>query len=123
LEDLHEVLEGQLTASFHGTENDSKSEQVASLISRISTRVGRVVWNGYPTGVEVNHAMVHGGPYPASSDLRSTSVGGRAINRWVRPLCYQAFPEALLPPELQLDNPLQIPRLVDGKLHHLKLQQ
>jgi len=116
LSELHELLEGQLTASFHGTEEDLKSEHVVSLISSISTRVGRVIWNGYPTGVEVNHSMVHGGPFPATSDSRSTSVGGRAILRWVRPLCYQAFPESLLPHELQLDNPVDINRLVDGKL-------
>jgi len=74
------------------------------------------VLNGYPTGVEVSHAMVHAGPYPSTSDGgRSTSVGTRALNRWARLICYQNFSEDLLPPELQTANPLGLRRLVDGK--------
>ena len=74
------------------------------------------MFNGFPTGVEVNHAMVHGGPFPATSDSRTTSVGTQAIFRFARPVCYQDFPEEALPPELQKTNPLGIMRLVNGKL-------
>jgi NADP-dependent aldehyde dehydrogenase len=73
-----------------------------------------VVFNGFPTGVEVSHAMVHGGPFPATSDGRSTSVGTQAIFRFVRPVCYQDFPDAALPPELQDANPLGLMRMVNG---------
>jgi NADP-dependent aldehyde dehydrogenase len=77
---------------------------------------GRVLVNGFPTGVEVAHAMVHGGPQPATSDTRTTSVGAVAIERWLRPVCYQNFPEALLPEALQDGNPLGVLRVVEGKL-------
>jgi NADP-dependent aldehyde dehydrogenase len=79
-------------------------------------KAGRLVCNAFPTGVEVCHAMVHGGPYPATADGRSTSVGTLAIHRFVRPVCYQGFPDAALPEELQEANPLGINRLVDGKI-------
>ena len=85
------------------------------LLDVLETRVGRVVINGFPTGVEVCHAMVHGGPFPATSDGRSTSVGTNAIHRFTRSVCYQGFPDALLPAELRKANPLGIRRLVDGK--------
>jgi len=75
---------------------------------------GRILANGWPTGVEVCHAMVHGGPFPATSDSRSTSVGALAINRFLRPVCYQDLPQDLLPEELRDGNPLNVPRLVDG---------
>jgi NADP-dependent aldehyde dehydrogenase len=75
-----------------------------------------VLFNGYPTGVEVCHAMVHGGPFPATSDARSTSVGATAIDRFLRPVCYQDVPAELLPAELQDANPLGLTRLVDGAL-------
>jgi len=101
LEKLHTVLEGQLCASFHGTDADKKMPEVQHLLSSISLRVGRMVWGGFPTGVAVNTSMQHGGPWPASSDSRVTSVGTRAILRWARPLCYQDFPNDLLPPEIQ----------------------
>ena len=78
--------------------------------------MGRIVFNGFPTGVEVNHAIVHGGPFPATSDGRSTSVGSQAILRFVRPICYQDFPHTALPPALQPANPLGIMRLVNGTL-------
>jgi alpha-ketoglutaric semialdehyde dehydrogenase len=71
--------------------------------------------NGWPTGVEVGHAMVHGGPFPATSDGRTTSVGTLAIRRFLRPVCYQDLPDGLLPQALQDANPLSVPRLVDGK--------
>jgi 2,5-dioxopentanoate dehydrogenase len=76
--------------------------------------VGRLLFGGVPTGVEVVPAMQHGGPYPASSDVRSTSVGTAAISRFVRPIAYQDAPPSLLPPELQDDNPRGILRLVNG---------
>ena len=103
-------LSGHLTATLIGEE----SELVAyrDLIEILETKVGRLVINGYPTGVEVCHAMVHGGPYPATTDSRSTSVGTGAITRFTRPVCYQNFPDALLPDELKQDNPLGISRMV-----------
>src|SRR5215831_3566267 len=107
-------LEGHLTATIHGTEQDL--EDFRDLIAILESKVGRIVFNGFPTGVEVCHAMVHGGPYPATADGRSTSVGTRAIERFARPVCYQNFPDALLPDELKEANPLSLWRLVDGKL-------
>lgn len=106
-------LEGQLTATIHGTDEDLRD--AAELISVLETRVGRLVFNGFPTGVEVCHAMVHGGPYPSTSDGRSTSVGTHAIFRFTRLVCYQGFPNEALPPELQDENPLGIWRMVDGE--------
>ncbi|HTM36557.1 MAG TPA: aldehyde dehydrogenase (NADP(+)) [Terriglobales bacterium] len=107
-------LEGHLTATIHGTDEDLTRSQ--ELIRVLETKVGRIVFNGFPTGVEVNHAMVHGGPFPATSDSRSTSVGSMAIWRFVRPVCYQDFPDAALPVELQNANSLGIMRTVNGKL-------
>jgi 2,5-dioxopentanoate dehydrogenase len=107
-------LEGHLTATIHGTEEDLRDFH--DLIAILETKVGRLVFNGFPTGVEVCHAMVHGGPYPASSDGRSTSVGSEAIFRFARPVCYQGFPDSSLPVELQSRNPLGIWRMVDGEL-------
>jgi len=108
-------LEGQLTATIHGTVNDLSASQ--PLVEVLATKAGRLVFNGFPTGVEVAHAMTHGGPYPASSDGRSTSVGTRALERFLRPVSFQNCPEAVLPDELKEANPLQITRLVDGKLN------
>jgi 2,5-dioxopentanoate dehydrogenase len=105
-------LHGHLTATIHGTEEELARAQ--ELIRILGNKVGRIVFNGFPTGVEVSHAMVHGGPFPATSDGRSTSVGTQAIWRFVRPLCYQDFPDAALPPELQKANPLGLLRLVNG---------
>ncbi|MEM7372240.1 MAG: aldehyde dehydrogenase (NADP(+)) [Bacteroidota bacterium] len=105
-------LSGHLTATIHGTEEDLMDYQ--ELISILQQKVGRLIFNGFPTGVEVCHSMMHGGPYPATTDSRSTSVGTLAIKRFARPFCFQAFPEAVLPPELQDANPRQIWRLVDG---------
>jgi 2,5-dioxopentanoate dehydrogenase len=107
------MLEGQLTATIHGTDNDLLQNR--ELVEIAASKAGRLVCNGFPTGVEVCHAMTHGGPYPACSDGRSTSVGTRAIERFVRPVCYQGFPEAALPDELKESNPLRLCRLVDGK--------
>jgi alpha-ketoglutaric semialdehyde dehydrogenase len=107
-------LEGHLTASIHGTAEDLAEN--ATLVRVLERKVGRLVFNGFPTGVEVTHAMVHGGPFPASSDSRTTSVGSLAILRFARPVCYQDFPEGLLPAELQNRNPLGLWRMVDGEL-------
>ena len=85
------------------------------LVSILEQKVGRLIVNGYPTGVEVSYAMVHGGPYPATSDSRTTSVGSLAIRRFLRPVCYQDLPQALLPEALRDGNPWNVPRLVDGK--------
>ena len=107
-------LEGHLTATIHGTEQDLR--EFSDLITILERKVGRLVFNGFPTGVEVCHAMVHGGPYPATSDGRSTSVGSQAIFRFSRPVCYQGFPQAALPDELKDANPLHIWRMVDGDM-------
>ncbi len=117
---LAEHLDGQLTATVHA-EGDELGDH-ANLLDVLQTRAGRVLFGGFPTGVEVNHAMIHGGPWPASSDSRSTSVGSAAILRWVRPVALQNFPDALLPPELQEKNPLRLRRLVDGKLSDVSIR-
>jgi NADP-dependent aldehyde dehydrogenase len=106
-------LEGQLTASLHITEADH--DAAGKLVPVLERKVGRILVNGFGTGVEVAHAMVHGGPFPSTSDGRSTSVGTMAIDRFLRPVCYQDMPDTLLPPELKHSNPLGIERLVDGK--------
>lgn len=108
------ALEGHLTATIHGTGEDLRD--FADLIAILETKVGRLIFNGYPTGVEVTHAMVHGGPYPSTSDGRSTSVGSQAIFRFTRLVCYQGFPDAALPDELKDANPLGIWRMLDGKM-------
>ena len=114
LEDVARSLEGNLTATIHGTPNDL--EEFADLVRLLANKVGRLIFNGYPTGVEVSAAMHHGGPYPATTDVRSTSVGTAAILRFARPLCYQNFPESSLPPELRNRNERGIWRMVDGEL-------
>jgi alpha-ketoglutaric semialdehyde dehydrogenase len=106
-------LEGQLTATLHASEADLAAN--TDLIDLLERKAGRLIVNGFPTGVEVCHAMVHGGPYPATSDSRATSVGTYSIYRFVRPVCYQDFPQAALPEELKDSNPLGIMRLVDGQ--------
>ncbi|MWV14731.1 aldehyde dehydrogenase family protein [Pseudomonas sp. L-22-4S-12] len=107
------ALGGQLTASLIAEAADL--EQAAPLVALLEQKAGRLLLNGYPTGVEVCDAMVHGGPYPATSDARGTSVGSLAIERFLRPLCYQNYPDALLPDALKNANPLGIARLVDGR--------
>lgn len=107
-----EALEGQLTATLQMDPADL--ELARALLPVLEDRVGRILVNGFPTGVEVGHAMVHGGPYPSTSDGRSTSVGSLAIDRFLRPVCYQDFPDALLPEALRDGNPLAIPRRIDG---------
>ena len=108
-----EHLEGQLTATLHVDEADLSRAQ--ALLPVLERKAGRLLVNGWPTGVEVCDAMVHGGPFPATSDARSTSVGTAAIQRFLRPVCYQDFPDALLPEALQHGNPLQLRRLLDGR--------
>ena len=105
-------LEGQLTATVHGNEADL--QKAGPLLSLLSRKAGRVIVNSFPTGVEVCSSMVHGGPYPATSDGSSSSVGTRAITRFTRAVSWQGVPEALLPAELQSANPLGIQRLIDG---------
>jgi 2,5-dioxopentanoate dehydrogenase len=107
-------LDGQLTASLHIAEQDYPA--AASLIPALERKVGRIIINGWPTGVEVGHAMVHGGPFPATSDSKTTSVGTLAINRFVRPVAYQNFPEQLRPEPLKDENPWKVNRLIDGKV-------
>jgi NADP-dependent aldehyde dehydrogenase len=111
-------LEGQLTATVHATADDR--ELAGSLLPTLERKAGRVLFNGFPTGVEVSHAMVHGGPFPATSDSRTTSVGATAIERFLRPVCYQDVPAELLPEALRDDNPLGLARLVDGALQVAK---
>ena len=107
-------LEGQLTATL---QIDADDEPLAArLLPLIERKVGRILANGWPTGVEVCHAMVHGGPYPATSDGRSTSVGTLAIERFLRPVSYQNLPESLLPAALKPANPWGIARRIDGAL-------
>jgi 2,5-dioxopentanoate dehydrogenase len=107
-------LEGSLTATIHGTPEDLADN--AELVSLLESKVGRLIFNGYPTGIEVCHAMHHGGPYPATTHSFFTSIGTRSFLRFARPVCYQNWPDAALPKELQDANPLKIPRLVDGQL-------
>ena len=107
-------LEGQLTATVHATAADNGI--AGSLLPILERKAGRILFNGFPTGVEVAHAMVHGGPFPATSDSRSTSVGATAIERFLRPVCYQDVPAELLPEALRDDNPLGLARVVDGVL-------
>lgn len=111
---LVERLEGQLTVALHLDERDR--DAACAFMPLLERRAGRILVNGFGTGVEVVHAMVHGGPYPATSDGRSTSVGSAAIGRFLRPVCYQDVPDGLLPDALRDGNPLNVPRSIDGGL-------
>jgi alpha-ketoglutaric semialdehyde dehydrogenase len=113
LEEAASGLEGQLTATVHGTPGDL--EQAGKLLTILERKTGRLIVNGFPTGVEVCPSMNHGGPYPATTDVRFTSVGTAALYRFVRPICFQDFPDAMLPQELKEENPLRLRRIVDGK--------
>jgi alpha-ketoglutaric semialdehyde dehydrogenase len=118
--DMHQVvevaeeLEGQLTATLMALESDILDNH--KLVEAISLKCGRLIMNGVPTGVEVSWSMQHGGPFPSTTDSRYTSVGPDAIKRFARPLCFQNFPDLLLPEELKDDNPLGIPRITNGIL-------
>jgi len=105
-------LEGQLTATLQLDADDHDAAR--PLVPLLERKAGRILANGWPTGVEVSTAMVHGGPFPATSDPRGTSVGTAAIERFLRPVCYQDLPAALLPVAVADDNPLHLPRTVDG---------
>jgi alpha-ketoglutaric semialdehyde dehydrogenase len=116
-EDLNRVarsLAGHLTATIQGTPEDLA--QYSTLVSILEKKAGRLIFNGFPTGVEVCPSMQHGGPYPATTDSRTTSVGTDAILRFARPVAYQSFPETSLPLELRDANPLSIWRMIDGRL-------
>jgi acyl-CoA reductase-like NAD-dependent aldehyde dehydrogenase len=115
LDDLLAALdrvEGQLTGTLHA----QPGEDVAAVVEALRARAGRVIFDGFPTGVAVTYGMHHGGPFPATTASAHTSVGMTAITRWLRPVAYQNAPEDLLPPELRADNPLGIWRRVDGEL-------
>jgi len=107
-------LEGHLTATIHGTPEELAKH--TALIRVLEKKVGRIVFNGFPTGVEVCAAMHHGGPYPATTDPRVTSIGTASIFRFLRPVCYQGFSDEMLPDPLKDANPQGIWRLVDGKV-------
>ncbi|MCJ2182782.1 aldehyde dehydrogenase (NADP(+)) [Novosphingobium sp. 1949] len=115
LKTLLEGIEGQLTATIHM--EDADEAIAAAVLPTLERKVGRILVNGWPTGVEVCHAMVHGGPFPATTDARTTSVGSLAIDRYLRPVSYQNLSQSLLPPELR-DAAFGdgAPRLIDGKL-------
>ena len=110
LPELAELMEGQLTATVHGDDGDES----AALVDSLTGKAGRVLWNGWPTGVTVSYAQHHGGPYPATTASGTTSVGTAAIGRFMRPVAYQDLPDAALPPALQESNPWGIVRRVDG---------
>jgi len=109
-----ETMPGNLTATLHGEEDETTL--VRTLLDRLRDRSGRVIWNGWPTGVAVAWAMHHGGPYPATPSPGRTSVGASAIDRFLRPVSYQDVPQRLLPEVLRDANPDRIPRRVDGRL-------
>lgn len=112
--ELVESMEGQLTAALHIDEADYANAK--RILPALERRAGRLLVNGFGTGVEVGHAMVHGGPFPSTADGRSTSVGSLAIERFLRPVSYQDLPEALLPDAVKAENPLRLTRRIDGKL-------
>ena len=107
-------LEGQLTAAVHADADDHAA--AGKLMPHLERKAGRILFNGFGTGVEVCHAMAHGGPFPSTSDPRMTSVGSLAIARFLRPVSYQDVPASLLPPALRDENPYKVPRRVDGRL-------
>ncbi|MCF7561256.1 aldehyde dehydrogenase (NADP(+)) [Sabulilitoribacter multivorans] len=113
LKDIISKLEGQLTGTMIAEE--SETSKYSEVISALQNRVGRLIYNGVPTGVEVCPSMTHGGPYPASTDSRFTAVGIHSIKRWVRPFSYQDWPNSMLPNALKNENPLKITRLINNK--------
>jgi NADP-dependent aldehyde dehydrogenase len=119
LEEIISNLEGQLTGTI--ISDDSEIENFSKIVNALQNRVGRIIFNGVPTGVEVCASMLHGGPYPASTDSRFTAVGVDSIKRFVRPFSYQDWPNNLLPVELRNENPLEIIRNVNGKLTSQKI--
>ncbi len=114
MQSVADNIEGQLTATVHADESDY--DDAAQLLPILELKAGRILFDGWPTGVEVGHAMVHGGPYPATSDSRSTSVGSLAIERFLRPVAYQDVPKSLLPSAIADGNPDHLWRRIDGQL-------
>ena len=112
-------LEGQLTASIHGTEQDLRD--FAPLIRILERKVGRIIFNGFGTGIEPCPSMHHGGPYPAASHSFFTSIGTASIYRFVRPVCYQGFPDDQLPEAVQNGNPQNAMRLINSELTRASL--
>ncbi|MEO6685770.1 MAG: aldehyde dehydrogenase (NADP(+)), partial [Dyadobacter sp.] len=108
-----EKLEGQLTVSLFATNEDVASQE--EIVSLLQTKCGRILFNNYPTGVEVSKSMHHGGPFPSASNSAFTSVGADSIKRFVRPLSFQNWPDEFLPEELQNANPLHIWRTVNNE--------
>ncbi len=108
-----QVIDGQLTATIHGEENDAIAPELIRLLAR---KAGRVLWNQWPTGVSVTYAQQHGGPYPATTAPTTTSVGTASISRFLRPVAYQGLPTHLLPPALRDENLLNVPQRVNGTL-------
>lgn len=119
LAEVLNALEGQLTGTLLGSA--AELEKYKAVVNALKSRVGRLIFNGVPTGVEVCPSMQHGGPFPASTDNRFTSVGESAIKRWVRPISYQSWPQQLLPEALKDENPLGIMRIIDGKYTNSKI--
>jgi 2,5-dioxopentanoate dehydrogenase len=119
--EIAQSLPGTLTATVHGTPEDL--ERHRELIAVLETKAGRLLFNGFPTGVEVSSAMHHGGPYPATADAKFTSVGTAAILRFLRPVCYQNFPQEVLPEELKDKNPRRIWRTINGQFTQEQVKQ
>jgi NADP-dependent aldehyde dehydrogenase len=119
LEEIISNLEGQLTGTILNDLDEALNFK--NIVDALKNRVGRIIFNGVPTGVEVCEAMQHGGPYPASTDSRFTAVGVQSINRWVRPISYQNWPNNLLPDALKNENPLNISRSINGKISNKKI--
>lgn len=112
--ELSRHLSGSLTSTLHADKQEY--DLAKQLLPQMESIAGRIVFNGWPTGVEVSHAMVHGGPYPASTMPASTSVGSQAIKRWLRPVAYQSLPDELLPEAIKQSNPLKVTRAIDGTM-------
>jgi NADP-dependent aldehyde dehydrogenase len=110
-----------LTGTVFGTASDIRSYEAC--IDELQERTGRLIYNGVPTGVEVGHAMIHGGPFPATTDGRTTSVGADAIKRFVRPVCFQDCTEEFLPDALRDENPLGIMRKLNGRYSRAGVHQ
>jgi NADP-dependent aldehyde dehydrogenase len=119
--EIAQSLPGTLTATIHGTPEDL--EQYRELIQVLETKAGRLIFNGFPTGVEVSSAMHHGGPFPATGDAKFTSVGTAAILRFLRPVCYQNFPQQALPEQVRDENPRRIWRTINGQLTQEHVRQ
>ncbi|MDP4584616.1 MAG: aldehyde dehydrogenase (NADP(+)) [Verrucomicrobiales bacterium] len=110
---IAEKLEGSLSATIHGTETDLADYR--ELVTVLQRKAGRLIFNGYPVGIEVCHSMHHGGPYPATTHSHFTSIGTRAVSRFIRPVCYQDWPDTMLPMELQNANPRGVWRMLNGQ--------